>query len=74
MQLPLFEPGEVRQAGFELSDLFEAYYSCRVNKRGTRNALAFEIDFETNLVTLWRELNQGHIPQEIVDAMLGAAR
>lgn len=59
MQLPLFEPGEVRQAGFELSDLFEAYYSCRVNKRGTRNALAFEIDFETNLVTLWRELNQG---------------
>jgi len=45
--------------GFELSELFEAYYSCRVNKRGTRNALAFEIDSETNLVTLWRGLNEG---------------
>lgn len=59
MQLALFEPGESGCGGFELAELFQAYYSCRANKRNTRNALAFEIDFEANLVQLWRELNDG---------------
>lgn len=46
-------------AGFGLEEVFEAYYSCRSSKRRTRNALAFEVDFEANLVGLWRELNEG---------------
>lgn len=41
----------------ELEDLFQAYYDCRQNKRRTFNALAFETDFEYNLISLWREIN-----------------
>ena len=41
----------------ELADLFEAYADCRINKRNTMNALAFELDYEQNLVTLWEEIN-----------------
>lgn len=61
MQLPLFGPGaEIDSgAGFALVDLFEAYYSCRRNKRGTLNALAFEVDFESHLVELWQQINDG---------------
>ena len=40
-----------------LDDLFEAYADCRINKRNTMNALAFELDYEQNLVTLWEEIN-----------------
>ena len=36
------------QARIELADLFEAYADCRFNKRGTINALSFELDYETN--------------------------
>lgn len=43
----------------ELAELFEAYYTCRVNKRRTANALAFEVNLEENLLVLWREINQG---------------
>ena len=43
----------------ELADLFSAYYACRRSKRKTHNALAFEIDYESNLVTLWRDINEG---------------
>ncbi len=61
MQLSLFEQGTAPAdgAGFELAELFGAYYACRANKRNTLNALAFEVDFESHLVDLWRELNSG---------------
>jgi len=44
---------------FSLEEVFEAYYSCRRSKRTKASALAFEVDFETNLIELWRELNSG---------------
>lgn len=56
-QLSLLDQGQ--RAGFELDEVFEAYYRCRANKRRTANALAFELDLETNLVQLWHELNEG---------------
>lgn len=40
----------------ELSELFEAYYDCRRNKRGTVNALAFELDYESKLMALHEEI------------------
>jgi len=43
----------------ELSELFEAYFSCRSNKRNTLNALRFEADYEHNLIVLCDEINQG---------------
>ena len=41
----------------ELKELFEAYYSCRKNKRNTANAIAFEIDYESNPIQLCTEIN-----------------
>lgn len=40
-----------------LEDVFEAYYECRRNKRNTANALKYEIDYEANLVRLWKDIN-----------------
>lgn len=40
-------------------DLFEAYFQCRKNKRNTHNALAFEVDYEHNLLHLAGEINNG---------------
>lgn len=42
-----------------LEDVFQAYYECREHKRRTVNALAFELDFERELIRLWREINSG---------------
>jgi retron-type reverse transcriptase len=42
-----------------LEDLFEAYFSCRRNKRNTANATAFEVDFESQLVQLRDEIISG---------------
>lgn len=42
-----------------LEDIFQAYYDCRKNKRRTINALAFELNFEQELIRLWREINSG---------------
>jgi len=39
-----------------LYDLFQAYYDARKNKRFTTNALSFEIDYESKLFLLYREL------------------
>jgi RNA-directed DNA polymerase len=44
-------------ANIDLADLFEAYADCRANKRNTMNALAFELDYEQKLITLWEEIN-----------------
>ena len=43
-----------------VGEVFEAYYECRKHKRRTVNALAFELDFEYELIALWRELNSGN--------------
>lgn len=40
-----------------LEEVFEAYYECRKNKRGTCNALIFESDYEVELVKLHQEIN-----------------
>ena len=56
MQLSLFD---IPLAKIELEELFNAYFLCRINKRNTANALAFEIDYENNLVQLCKEINDG---------------
>ena len=61
MQLSLFSNSSTTglKKGFTLEAIFEAYFSCRSNKRNTINALAFELDYESNLIQLWKELNDG---------------
>jgi hypothetical protein len=56
VQLSLFD---IPQPKIELEELFTAYFLCRKNKRNTANALAFEIDYENNLVQLCEEINSG---------------
>lgn len=46
------------QEGIPLEDIFAAYYGCRKNKRNTRSALAFEVNYEQNCVELWEEVNE----------------
>ena len=57
MQITLFD--NKSRSTIDLSELFEAYYACRRNKRKTANALAFEVDFEKNLIQLWEGINNG---------------
>jgi RNA-directed DNA polymerase len=45
--------------GIELADLFTAYAECRRNKRRTLNALAFEVDYERELIALHEDINTG---------------
>lgn len=47
------------KAPIELADLFQAYADCRADKRNTMNALSFELDYESELIRLWEELNNG---------------
>ena len=56
MQLSLFD---TPQAKIELVEVFQAYFDCRKNKRNTANALAFEVDYESKLVKLCEEINNG---------------
>jgi hypothetical protein len=42
-----------------LVDLFQAYYDARKNKRSTINALAFEINYESKLLELYKEIKNG---------------
>ena len=41
----------------ELRDLFIAYYRARANKRRSNDAIKFEMNLESNLFGLWKELN-----------------
>ena len=54
MQLDLFQHVFVP---IPLADIFAAYFTCRRNKRNTANALAFELDFEANLIQLHHDIN-----------------
>ena len=58
MQLLLF-PEEDTSGCISLEELFEAYITCRKLKRNTANALAFEVDYEQNLIDLCEEINNG---------------
>ena len=42
-----------------ISELFQAYYDCRVSKRNSASALAFEENLESNLLELYEELVDG---------------
>ena len=56
MQLSLFKSDSI-DCSISINEIFDAYYRCRSNKRNTANALAFEVDFESNLLELWKEIN-----------------
>jgi len=63
MQLNLFESPYIKNKEQLLLDLFQAYYNARKNKRKTINALAFEVNYESNLFQLHKEiLNQKYEP------------
>jgi len=57
MQLSLFPKYDRNQI---LTDLFQAYYDARRNKRNTINALRFEINYESNLLKLCDEIISGN--------------
>lgn len=57
MQLSIFDTSHKEQPKIELEEFFEAYFNCRSNKRNTANAKAFEVDYESNLVQLCKEIN-----------------
>ncbi len=62
MQLNLFNSSsdsKGAQRSVDVSELFEAYSDCRKNKRNTKNALRFEIDYESNLLRLKEEIENG---------------
>ncbi|MFY9308763.1 MAG: reverse transcriptase domain-containing protein [Bacteroidia bacterium] len=42
-----------------LEELFHAYYDCRSNKRNTANSIAFELNYESKLIRLCEEINNG---------------
>ncbi len=48
-----------RNVGVSYDDLYIAYKDCRRNKRGTYNAVKFEINYEANLISLQDEINSG---------------
>ena len=56
-QLSLFNDGEMGCITFD--QLKEAYFDCRHCKRGTINALEFEMDWEQNCLDLCDEINEG---------------
>lgn len=46
-------------AGPSFEDVVDAYFDCRRRKRNSTEQLAFEIDLEHNLYTLWQDLVAG---------------
>ena len=59
MQFDLFNAPKTEISKIKLEELFEAYFACRSNKRSTINAIAFEVDYENNLVQLCNDINDG---------------
>jgi|TARA_B100001964_G_C14225134_1_gene597251 retron-type reverse transcriptase len=56
MQLAIFNQPENDKI---LTDLFQAYFNARKNKRNTRNALAFEKNYEENIFKLHEDIISG---------------
>lgn len=50
---------ECRHADFSFTELVQAYFDCRKNKRNTKSALTFEQDLERNLWALYEDLVLG---------------
>lgn len=44
---------------FPFEELLEAYFDCREHKRNSFGALEFEVDYEQNLLNLYRDLKSG---------------
>jgi len=60
MQLDLFQVQDhIQDSKISLDELFEAYLLCRANKRNTAIAIAFEVDYQQNILELWRDINAG---------------
>jgi len=59
MQFDLFNAPKTEISKIKLEELFDAYFACRSNKRNTINAIAFEVDYENNLVQLCEDINNG---------------
>ncbi len=57
MQQNLFPKNE--EDNISLEDVFLAYFDCRKNKRNKLDVLEFEIDFEKEIIKLWKEINDG---------------
>lgn len=57
MQYNLFY--EMLNDKIKFEELLQAYYDCRSNKRFTANALAFELNYESELIKLLDEINTG---------------
>jgi len=53
-----------------LEDIFTAYFDCRKNKRNKPDALEFEIDFEKELIKLWREINNENYQISSLDVFI----
>ena len=49
----------MRKPSFSTDEIHEAYLDCRRRKRGTANALRFEINQAEHLLDLEEELNSG---------------
>jgi hypothetical protein len=63
MQLNLFD----KKPTISVTDLFQAYYDARKNKRKTINALAFEVDYESKIFQLHEEiLNNKYEPKQSI--------
>jgi len=56
---PSADQSERHHADFSFSELVDAYFDCRKNKRNTATALAFELNLERNLSRLHDELISG---------------
>jgi retron-type reverse transcriptase len=51
--------GEKAESSFDAGEIHEAWLDCRRRKRGTSNALRFELSLGKNLLDLQEELNSG---------------
>ena len=54
----------------KLEDVFSAYFDCRKNKRNKLDALEFELDFETELIKLWEDINSNKYEVKPLDVFI----
>ena len=55
--------------------MFDAYYDCRRRKRGTVNAIEYEVDFECRLVALVRSINERtYVPSRSITFVVSRPR
>ena len=63
IQMPSGAPGDgissPKPYRCSLESVFDAYFECRKHKRNSLQQLNFEIDLESNIIGLWRDLNSG---------------